>query len=107
MSGKKKNAGSAGPAAPLLDLRLYVAGRAPNSVSAIANLDAICREYTDGQYRLEIIDVLENPKRALTEGVLVTPTLIKLSPGPADKLVGNLSDKSKTLLVLGLKEKIS
>lgn len=104
----KKDAGGAEAAAtPRLELRLYVAARAPNSVLALANLDAICREYANDRYRLEIIDVLENPQRALADGVLVTPTLIKRSPAPAEKLVGNLSEKAKVLFALGLKEKNS
>lgn len=84
-------------------LRLYVVGGAPNSVQAIANLGAICREYLKDGHRLEIIDVLEHPRRAMAEGVLVTPSLAKLSPLPGANVVGNLSDKAKVLLALGLK----
>jgi circadian clock protein KaiB len=83
-------------------LRLYVAGRAPNSVQAIANLEAICREHLKG-HKLEVVDVLEHPSRAMAEGVLVTPSLTKLAPGPLTSVVGNLSDKAKVLLALGLK----
>ena len=84
-------------------LRLYVAGGAPNSVQAIANLEAICREYLKDGHRLEVVDVLEDPQRAMAEGVLVTPSLAKLSPLPAANVVGNLSDKAKVLLALGLR----
>ena len=87
-------------------LRLYVAGGAPNSVQAIANLEAICREYLEEGHRLEVVDVLEHPQRAMAEGVLVTPSLTKLSPLPAANVVGNLSDKAKVLLALGLKRKV-
>jgi circadian clock protein KaiB len=87
-------------------MRLYVAGSAPNSVRAIANLEAICKRYLKSSYKLEIIDVFEHPQRALADGVLITPSLAKLSPAPAAKLVGNLSDQSTVLRVLGLKEKI-
>lgn len=83
-------------------LRLYVAGGAPNSVQAIANLEAICREHLKDGHRLEVVDVLEHPQRAMAEGVLVTPSLAKLSPLPAANVVGNLSDKAKVLLALGL-----
>lgn len=86
-------------------LRLYIVGGAPNSVQAIANLAAICREYLKEGHRLEVVDVLEHPRRALADGVLVTPSLAKLSPRPRANLVGNLSDKSKVLLALGLKGK--
>ena len=84
-------------------LRLYIVGGAPNSVQAIANLEAICREYLKGGYKLEVVDVLEHPRRAMAEGVLVTPSLAKLSPRPTANIVGNLSDKTKVLLALGVK----
>lgn len=95
---------SAKPGRPEMILRLYIAGEAPNSVQAMANLEAICREYLSmaGPYKIEIIDVLKEPQRALKEGILVTPTLVKLSPPPACKIVGNLSEKAKVLLALGL-----
>ena len=86
-------------------MRLYVAGGAPNSVRARANLEAICQRYLKGNYQLEIVDVFEQPLRALADGVIVTPSLIKLSPPPAVQIVGNLSDRSKVLLALGLEEK--
>ncbi len=84
-------------------LRLYVVGGAPNSIQAIANLEAICAEYLVDGHRLEVVDVLDNPRRAMAEGVLVTPSLAKLSPLPAAQVVGNLSDKKRVLLALGLK----
>ena len=101
---KKKDNGSTGKARLLM--RLFVAGQAPNSVQAIANLKAICRVYLDHNYSLEIIDTLEDPFRALADGVLITPTLVKLSPKPAAKVVGNLSEKTAVLLALGIKEKL-
>lgn len=83
-------------------IRLYVVGGAPNSVRAIAHLEAICQQYLKGNYQLEIVDVFEQPLRALADGVIVTPSLIKLSPRPAAQVVGNLSDKNNVLLALGL-----
>lgn len=87
-------------------LRLYVVGGAPNSMQAIANLEAICREHLKGAYKLEVVDILEHPQRALDDGVLVTPSLAKLSPRPAANVVGNLSDKNKVILALGLGAKL-
>jgi circadian clock protein KaiB len=82
-------------------LRLYVAGRAPNSVRAIANVMAICDPHAGSiQYALEIVDVLENPRRALADGVVVTPTLLRLSPLPIQRIVGDLSDTGQVLLAL-------
>jgi len=90
-------------AATVVMLRLYVAGGAPNSLQAIANLKAICAEHLKGGHRLEVIDILDDPRRAMAEGVLVTPSLAKLSPLPAAMVVGNLSDEKRVLLELGLK----
>jgi circadian clock protein KaiB len=83
-------------------LRLYVADSAPNSARAIVNLAAICKEYLGDQFELEIIDVLEEPQRALADGIIVTPSLTKVSPSPLAKIVGNLSDTSSVLHALGL-----
>jgi circadian clock protein KaiB len=93
------------PEAPMtvVVLRLYIAGGAPNSMQAIANLEAVCAEYLKDGHRLEVVDVIENPRRAMAEGVLVTPSLIKLSPRPATQVIGNLSDRKRLLLALGLK----
>ena len=96
----------AAPVTTVVVLRLYIVGGAPNSVQAIANLEAICREYLKDGHKLEVVDVLQHPRRALAEGVLVTPSLAKLSPSPAAKIVGNLSDKSNVLQALGIKESV-
>ena len=82
--------------------RLFVAGSAPNSTQAIANLAAICKEHLQDKFKLEIIDVLEYPLRALADGIIVTPSLAKMSPAPAAKVVGNLSDKASVLRALGI-----
>ncbi|OGA22261.1 MAG: hypothetical protein A3I02_04395 [Betaproteobacteria bacterium RIFCSPLOWO2_02_FULL_67_26] len=88
-------------------MRLYIAGSAPNSIQAIANLEAICREHLKGIHKLEIVDILEQPQRAMADGVLVTPSLTKVSPLPAANVVGNLNDKNKVLLALGIKGKVA
>lgn len=103
MSRKRKPATRKAPATTVVVLRLYIAGGAPNSVQAIANLEAICREHLKDGHRLEVVDVLEHPQRAMAEGVLVTPSLARISPGPLANVVGNLSDSAKVLLALGLK----
>ena len=88
-------------------MRLYIAGRAPNSVKAIANLEAICRQHLQDGFKLEIVDVCEHPQRALDDGVLVTPSLTKLSPVPGANVIGNLSDTSSVLAALGLHAALS
>ena len=82
--------------------RLYIAGNAPNSRLAIANLAEIRQAYRLEHYELEIVDILEDPLVAIREGILVTPTLVKLCPEPVCKIVGNLSERSKVLQALGL-----
>jgi len=82
--------------------RLYVADETPNSARAMANLQSICQEHLQGRYRLEVVDILQEPLRALSEGVLVTPTLIRLSPLPVLKIVGDLSEPAAVLQALGL-----
>ena len=98
---KRTNGASKETVAPVV-MRLYVAGRAPNSAKAIANLDAICRQHLKDGYKLEIIDVCEHPRRALDDGVLVTPSLTKVSPSPGANVIGNLNDTSSVLAALGL-----
>jgi circadian clock protein KaiB len=83
-----------------LVLRLYVAGSAPNSVLAIANIRAICDEHFASHHDIEIVDLLEYPRRALADGILVTPTLLKLLPLPVQRVIGNLSDRNQVLLTL-------
>jgi circadian clock protein KaiB len=85
-------------------MRLYIADGAPNSLKAIANLEAICKEYLQDRFKLEIIDVLEFPLRALADGILVTPSLSKIAPSPAAKIVGNLSDRINLLQALGIRQ---
>jgi circadian clock protein KaiB len=82
--------------------RLYVAGDAANSAAAIDNLQALCRQHLPKQHKIEIVDVFLQPKRALADGVLLTPTLIKLSPEPVRKIVGTLSDMVPILHALGI-----
>ena len=82
--------------------RLYVADETPNSARAVANLQSVGNEYLQERYTLEVVDILQEPLRALTEGVLVTPSLVRLSPLPVRTIVGDLSDKAAVLRALGL-----
>ena len=103
MARKRTKTSAAGPpVTTVVVMRLYVAGSAPNSVKAIANLQAICGRYLKDGYKLEIVDVCEHPRRALAEGVLVTPSLAKVSPAPSANVIGNLSDTRSVLAALGL-----
>jgi circadian clock protein KaiB len=86
-----------------LRLRLYVAGNAPNSLRAIANAKALCEEHFSCGHQIEIVDLLNYPLRALADGVVVTPTLLRLSPLPVQRVVGNLSDANQVLMALASK----
>lgn len=82
--------------------RLYVAGDAQNSVMAKANLDELCRTHLAGRHGIEVVDVFREPRRALADGVLMTPTLLKLAPWPTQRIVGTLGQKQAVLAALGL-----
>ncbi len=84
--------------------RLYIAGRAPHSLRAMANLTAICEDYLIGRYEIELIDILIDPLRALADDILLTPTLVKIAPQPVCQIVGSLSDRPAVLLALGIEE---
>lgn len=87
---------------PELRFRLFVAGTALNSSQALANLKAICRAHLPGRHEIEVVDVFKEPERALAEGILMTPTLIKLSPAPVQRIIGTLSETEPVLRTLGL-----
>ena len=82
--------------------RLYVAGEAPNSLLAIANLTELCETHLPGRHHIEIVDLVANPKRALLESIFMTPTLISVVPYPGRRIVGTLSNTEPILQILGL-----
>ncbi|MEO8140052.1 MAG: circadian clock KaiB family protein [Gemmatimonadota bacterium] len=86
--------------------RLYVAGSSVNSVQAIANLQALCLELLPGRHRIEVIDILREPGRALADGILLTPALKRLTPLPVRTIVGNLSEREAVLQALGLSVRV-
>ncbi len=83
-------------------LRLFVTGATPNSSRAISNLKDICETYLKGNYELEIIDVYQQPLMAASEQIIALPLLIKKSPYPERKLIGDMSDTQKVLRGLSL-----
>lgn len=82
--------------------RLYVAGEASNSVLAMQNITSICRAHLPGSYEIEHVDVFREPKRALADLVVMTPTLIRLAPLPMCRIIGTLSETKTVLSTLGL-----
>jgi circadian clock protein KaiB len=89
----------------LSKFRLYVAGDALNSAQAVANLRAICNVHLPERFEIEIVDVFREPKRALAEGIFMTPTLVKLTPAPMRRIVGTLSQTQPVLEALGLESR--
>ena len=87
---------------PVFNFRLYVAGDAPNSLLARANLAQLCATHLPDRFEIEIVDVLLDPKRALRESILMTPTLVTDSPYPGHRIVGTLSNTEPILQILGL-----
>jgi circadian clock protein KaiB len=86
----------------LFKFRLYVAADTLNSAQAIANLNALCRAHLMGRHEIEIVDVFEEPQRALAENIRMTPTLLKLEPSPARRIIGSLAKTQLVLDMLGL-----
>ena len=85
-------------------LRLFVAGDQPNSLEAKKNIEQICAAHLQGCYELTVFDVCKDFTAALEHGVLLTPTLLLLSPPPSVTVIGNLSDTRKVLAALRLAE---
>ncbi len=87
----------------LWDLRLYVAGQTSKSVLALANLKRVCEEHLVGRYRIEVIDLLENPQLARGDEILAIPTLVRKLPHPIRKIIGDLSNTERVLVGLQLR----
>ncbi len=85
------------------ELRLYVAGQTPKCVTAFANLKRICEEHMAGKYRIEIIDLVKNPKLARGDQILAIPTLVRKLPTPVRKIIGDLSNTERVLVGLDLR----
>jgi circadian clock protein KaiB len=84
-------------------LRLYVAGTRSCSVRAIANIKRICERHLPGRYRLDVVDLYQQPALAKRDDVLAAPTLVRTEPGPICRIVGDLSDERRVLAGLGIR----
>lgn len=85
------------------ELRLYVAGQTPKSLTAFANLKRICEEYLEGRYTIHVIDLLENPQLAEGDQIVAIPTLVRSLPEPIKKIIGDLSNTERTLVGLQIR----
>jgi circadian clock protein KaiB len=84
-------------------LRLYVAGSSPKSLAAFDNLKRLCEEHLAGRYRIDVIDLVANPRLARDHQIVAIPTLIRNLPDPIRRIIGDLSDTERTLVGLQLK----
>jgi len=91
------------PVQPAWDLKLYVAGQTPKSLQAFANLKKICEQHLSGEYRIEVVDLLQNPQLAKGDQILALPTLVRKLPEPVRKIIGDLSNTDRVLVGLDLR----
>ena len=104
---KSRRASNGQPRQPEVDaarwnLRLYVAGQTPRSLTAFKNLKNICEEYLKGKYHIEVIDLMENPTLARGDQILAIPTLVRKLPQPIRKIIGDLSNTERVLVGLDI-----
>ncbi len=83
-------------------LRLYIAGQTPNSLAAFESLKQICKEHLLKKCRIEVIDLLKSPQLARENQIVAVPTLVRIFPGPARRLIGDLSNSERVLAGLGV-----
>jgi circadian clock protein KaiB len=91
------------PEAEHFVLRLYIAGQTPKCMRAFTNLKRICEEHLANRYRIEIIDLLQNPQLAQGDQILAVPTLVRHLPEPVKKIIGDLSNTERVLVGLDLR----
>jgi circadian clock protein KaiB len=87
----------------LWHLRLYVAGQTPKSLLAFSNLKKICENHLNGRYRIEVLDLAEQPRLSKGDQILAIPTLVRKLPQPVRKIIGDLSDTERVLIGLDLR----
>jgi len=102
LSARKKSRLERKPRGPEFVLRLYTAGTTPRSTRAVRNLRNICEALIKGRYRLEIIDIYQQPGRASEADIIAAPTLVKAEPQPPCRMVGDLSDRGRVISSLAL-----
>jgi circadian clock protein KaiB len=86
------------------ELRLYVAGKTPRSLAAIANLQRLCDEHLAGKYTIEVVDLIAHPQLAKGDEILAIPTLVRKLPEPIRRVIGDLSNVERTLIGLHLRQ---
>lgn len=89
-------------AAERWELRLYVAGQTPKSLLALENLKKICETYLKGKYQIDVIDLVAHPELARADQIVALPTLIRKFPPPMKRILGDLSNRERTLVGMEL-----
>jgi len=85
------------------NLRLYVAGQTPKSLTAIANLKTLCEDHLAGRYNIEVIDLLVTPQLAAGDQIVALPTLVRRLPPPLKRVIGDLSNTERVLVGLDIR----
>lgn len=85
------------------ELRLYVAGQTPKSITAFNNLKKVCEEHLAGKYKIEVVDLIKNPQLAQGDQIVAIPTLVRKLPSPVRKIIGDLSNTERVLVGLQLR----
>ena len=85
------------------ELRLYIAGKTAKSQLALSNLHKYCEEYLEGEYKIEVIDLLVKPQLAEGDQIFAVPTLVRKVPEPIRKIIGDLSNEEKVLVGLNIR----
>lgn len=100
---KRRRAAKKKSAADEWILRLYVAGQSARAIAALQNLETICNEHLAGRYRIEVIDLLQQPQLARGDQIVAVPTLVRHLPPPVKKIIGDLSNEERVLVGLDLR----
>ncbi len=87
----------------LWELRLYIAGQTPKSILALKNINKYCKEHLEGQYSIEVIDLIKQPQLAEGDQIFAIPTLVRKFPEPIRKIIGDLSNEEKVLVGLNIR----
>lgn len=85
------------------ELRLYIAGQTPKSITALQNINKYCKEHLEGNYTIEVIDLLKNPQLAEGDQIFAIPTLVRKFPEPLRKIIGDLSNEERVLVGLNIR----
>jgi circadian clock protein KaiB len=83
-------------------LKLYIAGQTPRSLAAFANLKRVCEKYLAGIHEIEIVDLLLHPALAKADQIVALPSLVRLSPLPVKRVIGDLGSEERLLSGLNI-----